>query len=67
MIIWVGAHSPIELRDPHNFRAFKIIVETAAFSSPSARSSSDLSKRLMGIATGEGDGTAWVSQISVKA
>ena len=61
MIIVVTASGPVELREPDNFRAFKILVERSDLSGPA------LAQRLEGIAKLSDDAkTAWVSQAAVR-
>lgn len=61
MIIVVEASGEVALREPDDFRAFKIVVESGELSNAA------LAQRLEGIATLNDDGkTAWVSQDAVR-
>ena len=61
MIIHVAADGVVELRNPNEFKSFKIVVARAA-AAPDV-----LAASLRGIATLEPDGkTAWVSQRALK-
>ena len=60
MIIYITAEGRAELRDPDEFRSFKIVVEGGL--APAA-----LGPALAGLATLEPDGkTAWVGRDAVK-
>jgi hypothetical protein len=61
MIVWVGRCGPIELREPHDFKAFKIVMESGD------TAPMDVIERLSGIAAVAEDGAVWVSQQAVMA
>jgi hypothetical protein len=61
MIIHVVSASDVELRDPDNFKAFKITVDSAALTP------AEIAQAIAPIGTIEPDGrTVWVSQAALK-
>lgn len=61
MIITITAQGSLELREPNDFKGFKILVERQG------ASAAEITSALKGVAAVDPDGkTAWVSQDSLK-
>ena len=61
MIIAITAAGGLELREPNDFKGFKVLVEKKG------ASQGDIAAALKGVATLEADGkSAWVSQDALK-